>query len=124
MFKFVIPVLHVSDSTAAVEFYCSRLGFRLEFAHRGDPAQPDPCYMGVVCNGVWMHLSSFSRDGVSGGVVNILVEDVDVLHAELIATGVRIDTGPVDQTWGTREMYVKDADGNCLRFQTEKSAAR
>ncbi len=36
--------------------------------------------------------------------------------AELVAKGVRIDTGPVDQTWGTREMYVKDADGNNVRF--------
>jgi uncharacterized glyoxalase superfamily protein PhnB len=49
-------------------------------------------------------------------VVNLLVDDVDALHLELVAKQVRIDTGPVDQTWGTREMYVKDSDGNCLRF--------
>jgi uncharacterized glyoxalase superfamily protein PhnB len=61
----------------------------------------------------------FSGDGVSGGVVNLIVEDVDALHAELVAQGVRIDTGPVDLTWGTREMYVKDADGNCIRFIEE-----
>jgi len=48
--------------------------------------------------------------------VRFEVEDVDALHAELVAKGVRIDTGPVDQTWGTREMYVKDADGNSVRF--------
>jgi len=40
------------------------------------------------------------------------------LHAELVAKGVVIAVGPVDQTWGTREMYVRDADGNCLRFQS------
>lgn len=27
-----------------------------------------------------------------------------------------IDTGPVDQPWGNREMYVKDPDGNSIRF--------
>jgi hypothetical protein len=27
-----------------------------------------------------------------------------------------IDTVPVDQTWGNREMNVKDADRNCVRF--------
>ena len=50
--------------------------------------------------------------------MNFNVEDVDALHAEFVARGVKIDTGPVDQTWGTREMYVKDADGNSLRFMS------
>jgi len=48
--------------------------------------------------------------------VCIEVDDVDGLHAELVKKGVRIDTAPVDQTWGTREMYVKDAHGNSVRF--------
>ena len=48
-----------------------------------------------------------------------MAEDVDALHAELVAKDVRIDMGPVDQTWGSREMYVKDPDGNCLRFIRE-----
>ena len=117
--KLAIPLLHVSSSAAAEEFYCSRLGFRREFAHRVDDAKVDPCYMGVSRDGVWLHISSFSGDGVSGGVVNLLVEDVDALHAELVAKGVRIDTGPLNQTWGTREMYVKDADGNSIRFIAE-----
>ena len=118
MIKLAIPLLHVSDSAAAEEFYCKRLGFRRDFAHRGDEAKADPCYMGIERDGVWLHLSSFSGDGVSGGVVNLLVENVDTLHAEFVAKGVPIDVEPVDQTWGTREMYVKDADGNCVRFQS------
>jgi len=116
MFKLAIPLLHVSNAAAAEDFYCNRLGFRREFAHRADDTKSDPCYMGFTRDGVWFHVSSFSGDGVSGGVVNVLVEDVDALHAEFVAKSVRIDTGPVEQTWGTREMYVKDADGNCLRF--------
>ncbi len=116
MFKLAIPVLHVGSSVAAEEFYCKLLGFRREFAHRGGEAKADPCYMGLTRDGVWLHVSSFSGDGVSGGVVNLIVEDVDGLHAELLGKGMRIDTGPVDQTWGSREMYVKDGDGNCVRF--------
>ena len=116
MLKLAIPVLHVSNSAVAEEFYCTKLGFRREFAHRADEAKTDPCYMGLARDGVRMHVSSFSGDGVVGGVVNILVEDVDALHTELVGKRVRIDTGPVDQTWGTREMYVKDADGNSIRF--------
>ena len=116
LIKVAIPLVHVSSSAAAEEFYCGRLGFRREFAHRVDDAKPDPCYMGVTRDGVWLHVSSFSGDGISGGVVNLIVEDVDALHAELVKKGVRIDTGPVDQTWGNREIYVKDADGNSIRF--------
>lgn len=116
MIKLAIPLFHVSSSTAAENFYCNQLGFRREFAHRVDNAKPDPCYMGISRDGVWLHISSFSGDGVSGGVANLIADAVDALHAEFVAKGVRIDVEPVDQTWGTREMYVKDADTNCLRF--------
>jgi uncharacterized glyoxalase superfamily protein PhnB len=111
-----IPLLRVSSSAAAEDFYCNRLGFRQEFAHRADDAKPDPCYMGIARDRVWLHISSFSGDGVFGGVANLLVDDVDALHAEFLAKGVKIAVAPVDQTWGTREMYVRDVDGNCLRF--------
>jgi catechol 2,3-dioxygenase-like lactoylglutathione lyase family enzyme len=116
MLKLVIPLIHVSNAAAAEEFYCNRLGFRREFAHREDEKKPDPCYVGISRDGIWVHVSSFSGDGVAGGVVNFLVESVDAIHEELVEKGVPIAVGPVDQTWGTREMYVKDADGNSIRF--------
>jgi catechol 2,3-dioxygenase-like lactoylglutathione lyase family enzyme len=49
-------------------------------------------------------------------VVYLLVDDVDGLHEELLRKKVRIDLEPTDQTWGNREMYVKDPDGNSIRF--------
>jgi catechol 2,3-dioxygenase-like lactoylglutathione lyase family enzyme len=61
-------------------------------------------------------VSSFPGDGVSGGVANFVVDDVDALHAELVSRGIAIALAPTDQTWGNREMYVRDADGNTLRF--------
>lgn len=115
MFKLAIPVLHVSNSSAAEEFYCNRLGFRREFSYRPF-GSVDPCYMGLARDDARLHVSSFSGDGVSGGVVYLLVDDVDALHAELVAKDVTIDTGPIDQTWGSREMYVKDPDRNSIRF--------
>jgi uncharacterized glyoxalase superfamily protein PhnB len=116
LLKLAIPLLHVSNSASAEDFYCNRLGFHREFAHRADDTKPEPRYMGVSRDGVWLHISSFSGDGVSGGVANLIVDNVDALHAEFVAKGIRIDLEPVDQTWGTREMYVKDADGNTIRF--------
>jgi len=120
MLEFAIPVLHVSNSAAAEEFYCKRLGFQCRSAYRGDESLPDPCYLVLSRDAVWLHLSSFSGDGVAGGVVFVAVDDVDDLHAELRAKGVAIDTEPVDQTWGNREMYVKDADRNSIRFVQQR----
>ncbi|HTM52494.1 MAG TPA: VOC family protein [Pirellulales bacterium] len=116
MLKFAIPVLHVSNSAVASEFYCTCLGFQKRFAYRIDDSRTDPCYMGLMRDGVQIHLSSFSGDGVAGGVVNLIVDDVDAIHEELVAKDVPIDLAPTDQTWGNREMYVKDADGNSVRF--------
>lgn len=116
MFKSAIPVIHVSSSASAEEFYGGRLGFRREFVVRFDESKPDPCYMGFTRDGVRLHVSSFPGDGVSGSAVYLFVEDVDALHAELVAKGVWIDLEPTDQTWGNREMYVRDPGGNSLRF--------
>jgi catechol 2,3-dioxygenase-like lactoylglutathione lyase family enzyme len=119
LFKQAIPVLHVSSSAAAEEFYCNQLGFRRQFAYRNDDTKPDPCYMGLARDDAWLHVSSFSGDGIPGGVVYLLVDDVDGLHAELLRKNVGIDLEPTDQTWGNREMYVKDPDGNSIRFVHE-----
>jgi len=119
--KLAIPLLHVSSAVEAEDFYCNRLGFRRRFGYRVDETKADPCFLGLSRDGVWLHVSSFSGDGVSGGVAGFLVDDVDALHAELVAKHVAIDLEPMDQTWGTREMYVKDADGNCIRFIRERN---
>ncbi len=116
MFKSAIPVLHVSSATAAQEFYCRRLGFEPEFAYHPDDDAPDPSYIGLKRDGARLHVSSFSGDGISGGVVFLVVEDVDALYAELVRSEVRVEREPTNQSWGNREMYVNDPDGNRLRF--------
>ncbi len=115
MLRGAIPVLHVGSSVAAEEFYCGRLGFRREFAYRPGDA-PDPCYMGVARDGARLHLSSFPDDGVAGGLVYVVADDVDALHRELVSKNVPIDLPPTDQTWGNREMYVRDPDRNKLAY--------
>jgi catechol 2,3-dioxygenase-like lactoylglutathione lyase family enzyme len=94
MIKLAVPLLHVSNAAAAQDFYCTRLGFHLEYAHGPNGADGDPCYLGLSRDGVWIALSSFSGDGVAGGVVNLLAGDVDALFAEFAAAGVPIDLPP------------------------------
>lgn len=115
MFKFAIPVLHVTNSAAAEEFYCDSLGFTQAFAYRPFGGA-DPCYMGLTRDDVELHVSSFSGDGVAGGAVFLGVKDVDELYKELRAKRVVIDLEPTDQSWGNREMYVRDPDRNSIRF--------
>jgi hypothetical protein len=76
----------------------------------------DPCYMGVARDGAVVYLSGHAGDGVVGGVVYFMSDEVDELHAEFVANNVRIHIAPVDQTWGLRELYVLDPDGNSVRF--------
>lgn len=116
MFKLAVPVLHVASSSAAEAFYCGQLGFRREFEYRPVPDNQDPCYLGVSRDGAWLHLSSFPGDGVPGGVVYLLVDHIEEMYEELLRNSVAIDMEPTDQTWGNREMYIRDADGNSLRF--------
>jgi len=111
-----IPLLHVSSSQAAEEFHCAKLGFTKEWDYRPAAPAADPAYLGLRRDGVPLHLSSFSGDGVAGGVVSFHVRDVDALFTEFTARGVAIELPPYDQSWGNREMYLRDADGNSLRF--------
>ncbi len=68
-----------------------------------------------------MHVSSFSVDGVAGGVVMILVDNLDALHWELVYKNVPIELPPTDQIWGNREMYLRDADRNSIRFVQQRT---
>jgi len=111
-----IPLMHISSSKEAEEFYCDKLGFTKEWDYRPEASAEDPAYLGLQRESVPLHLSSFSGDGVAGGVASFYVRDVDALFAEFTSRGVPIQLEPYDQSWGNREMYVQDADSNSLRF--------
>lgn len=116
MFKVAVPVIHVSDSATAEEFYCKRLGFKLLFSYRPDETNIDPCYMTLVRDSAYLHVTSY-KDGMVGvSVVYLLVDDVDVLYSEFVGKGVPVPHRPIDQTWGTREISVSDPDRNKILF--------
>ena len=117
----VTPVLGVSDSRAAEEFYCGKLGFELQFAYRPQETD-DPCHMGVKRDNTAMRVSSFSGDGVPGTGVIIWTDDVDLLHEEFVSKEVPIEMGPTDQVWGLREIHVHDPDDNKLTFAQDIDA--
>ena len=120
----VVPIFKVTDIAAAIDFYCSILGCVMEFKYAA--SQDGPMYVGVSLDGNQIHLSTFAGDGARGSAAYLYVGDVDVLFRKLLERGFKtpgnpaspVDEGPVDQTWGMREVYVRDPDGNTLRFGT------
>lgn len=114
--QLAIPVIRVSSSVAAEKFYCEQLGFTKRSTYRLDPSKDDPCYFVMVRGGARIHVHSFPGGAPFGSDVQVLVADVDALHAELVARGVEIRLAPTDQDWGNREMGVRDPDGNNIGF--------
>ena len=116
MFQTAIPVIHVSGSIAAQEFYCNGLGFTLLSFWRPDETKDDPRYMTLARDGARLHVHSFQSGTVGAGAVYVFVDNVDALYAELLSSGVSVSGPPIDQRWGTREIVVRDADRNVVTF--------
>lgn len=118
----VVPILKVTDMPRALDFYGSTLGFVVDFRYAA--GSHGPWYAGVSLDGHQIHLSTFGGDGVTGTATYFYVDDVDALFERFVAAGLNVPgnpdspvhDGPVDQTWGMREFYVRDPDGNTLRF--------
>ena len=116
MIHSAIPVLSVVDSSRAEDYYCRVLGFEKLFAYRPDPNRQDPSYLGVSRDGVVLHLHSFKPERAGMTDAFLYVGDVDGLYAEFMARGATGHMPPTDQTWGNREMGIRDPDGNVLVF--------
>jgi uncharacterized glyoxalase superfamily protein PhnB len=99
----------------ALAFYCEKLGFKKRSEYRPHDG-PEPAYVVIQHGETGLHLSSFSGDGQTGGRAVVYCEDVNALHRELGERGVDVGPEPMDQSWGDREMYISDPDGNQLRY--------
>jgi catechol 2,3-dioxygenase-like lactoylglutathione lyase family enzyme len=119
----IIPLVRCSNMRAALAFYTGVLDFiRVD----GDDDLADPSFSALARDGSELCLSSHSGDGVYGQAVIIMVDDVDAAFRQFRQRGLHtpgnpdspegVEAGPIDQTWGTREFYVQDLDGNTLRF--------
>ena len=116
MFETAIPVIQVSGSVAAEEFYCQGLGFTLVSSWRPAPTQNDPRYMTLARDGARLHVHSFQGGMVGASAAYVFVDDVDSVYEELLSNGVPVSGPPVDQTWETREIMVRDPDRNVVTF--------
>jgi catechol 2,3-dioxygenase-like lactoylglutathione lyase family enzyme len=92
----------------------------------GDDDLADPSFSVLTREGDRLILSSHRGDGAFGQAIVITTDNVDALVHRFRKRGLRtpgnpdapkkVHEGPIDQSWGTREFYVDDPDGNTLRF--------
>ena len=118
----IIPVLHSDRIQRAVDFYTRVLDFKVV---GGDGRTEDPAYSVLARRGDYLIVSSHAGDSVTRQAVVVTSDDVDDDWRRFTAAGLMpaksagespVHAGPLEQTWGTREFYVDDPDGNTLRF--------
>ena len=118
----LIPIFAVRDMSEAIAFHTEVLDFRLAFAW----PEEAPIYAGLARGAEEMHLSLAPKDHPGGPCsAMVLCDDVDAVFATFRARGLSVPTrpespvhnGPLDQSWGTREVYIDDPSGNTLIFQ-------
>lgn len=116
----LVPTVRCRRIEVSIAFYTQLLDF--EAVDEGDVQ--DPGFRVLRRDGDLLFLSSHRGDGAFGQAIAVLVDDVDEIVRELRTRGWKVPEdrrspvheGPVGQTWGTREFYVDDPDGNTVRF--------
>ncbi len=122
-----VPVLYSSDLVRSVAFYTGVLEFELRYPEYRELSLRVGV-MDLVCDGAIVQLSRHMGYHPTASSVNLEMEtagQVDAAFARFTARGLDqshrtespVHRRPLDQTWGTREVYVDDPDGNtlCLR---------
>ena len=116
MMRSSTTVMTVRDVVESLDYYRDRLGFAVAFQY-GTPT----FYVGLCSGGVSLHLISADRTPrqPGHGAVSIIVDDVDMLHADLLKRGARVLKEPRDYDYGMRDFDVADLDGNMIFFGME-----
>lgn len=113
----IVPILNAQDIARAKQFYCDVLGADLVAEHRDGDGPDDPSYCSFVLMGAELHVTSTPGQGGAGIPIYVYCADVDGIGARVLEKKPEAVTiAPIDQTWGMRECYIRDPDGNTLRF--------
>lgn len=116
------PFVKCSDIKNSLHFYTNILDFEVAQAPDPDPDSFMSMYAVLKREESFIHLSQHAGDGVFGNVIYVQVQDLDHVYNEFLQNGLKMqDTSgiamePTEQTWGMKEFYVADPDGNKIRF--------
>ena len=116
------PFIKSSNIKASLEFYSDILDFKVIQAPDPNPEAFLSVYGLLEREGSFLHISEHSGDGVFGNVLYIRVKNLDATYQAFLNNGLQVQDKagitlePVTQTWGMKEFYVTDPDGNRIRF--------
>jgi uncharacterized glyoxalase superfamily protein PhnB len=117
-FRKAVPSLPVKSCAEAVRYYCEVLGFQKDF----DDAvlgRSETLFAGVSRGECAITLNQHDRQHYTA-TIGCEVDDVDRLHREYKARGVKILLDPQDEPWGERHMAIADLYGHELHFSSRK----
>lgn len=116
----MIPLFRCRNMQEAISFYTGILDFELK-----DPNASVEDWVVALKNGdAEFNLTILEGDQKMGIAANVMVDDIDARFEKYLQRGLDISNkedspvhqGPLNQSWGNREFYVTDSDGNTLRF--------
>jgi len=118
-FRSINPVLPSTDVARSIDFYVTKLGFRLMF----QDSQEAPQYAGVGRGAVSLHLQWHDEqewDRVERPMIRFVIENVGYLFDEWSDREVFHEQTAVRETiWRTKEFAFFDPDMNGLTFYSD-----
>lgn len=116
----MIPILRCKDMKESIAFYTKILDFELKYPN----SSSEDWVVNLVNGEAEIQLTRLEQDQPLGLAVNVRVEDVDELFEKYLKRGLStsnkeespVHQRPLNQSWGVREFYVTDPNGNTLRF--------
>jgi catechol 2,3-dioxygenase-like lactoylglutathione lyase family enzyme len=118
----IIPIVRCRRMETSIDFYTKVLDFECV----EDGGDRDPTFSVLMRGGSLLFLSSHAGDGTFGQAIVALTDNVHALFHKFRTRGLQtpgnpdapaeVHEGPINQSWGTRELYVDDPDDNTLRF--------
>ena len=113
----IAPQFLVDDLDAAIEYYCGRLGFALDYCY-------ESFYASVSRDGFAIHLKCAPKTLADRAHrkrhehldAHIGVVGAASLHDELRSRGALITKPLEERPWSCRDFYVEDLDGYILCF--------
>jgi predicted enzyme related to lactoylglutathione lyase len=109
-FECINPILRVEDMHASLQFYVNALGFENASWGTND-------FTSVTRDGTGIYLCRGDQ-GQGRAWIWVGVDDVEPLHHQYQALGLKIRLPPTNYPWAL-EMQVEDPDGNVLRLGSE-----
>jgi hypothetical protein len=104
------PILCVRDFGEAMEYYTKKLLFRKLW----DWGKP-PTFGAVGLGNVEIFFC-LRGQGQPGTWLSIFVDDVDDYFERITRLGAEVIYGPKSESWGVREIHVRDPNRHVIRF--------